>query len=590
MKKSSRLLILLFAVIAAGYFLKPSFVWYFIYTDADRQEAGLSGLNLKNEVTKRVDVSLINFNDNSEEERKIIVKELKKEVNNYNSVRRQKIKLDNNADISEIESILEKLRISNSEDFYKKALEDHFIEIIAKKRKVRQNIIKLGLDLQGGVYSVVSANFEHPSVSGKFNSQKDKEDALDNAVLMIENRINRFGVSETTIQKIKEQNKIVINLPGVKEATELRKIIETVGVLEFKLVSKEGSDALAGVKSRYDLEGKSIVNSKGEILPEILAILPPDTQILPVANKDRWGEDLDNTPYLVVFKESLLGDNPEVDSATVDQDNLGRYVINFSLKGEAIGKWAKATRENIGRQIAIILDDVILQSPVVNSEIPNGRSQISLGNLSFEELDDMAKILRSGSLNVPLEISEENTVGASLGRDTIRMGLTAIIIGFTLVMIFMMLYYSLGGIISNIALISNLFFLISGLAMFNGTLTLPGIAGIILTVGMAVDANVIIYERVKEELKAGKTFNTSMLLGYEKAFWTIFDANITTFAAAIGISLFGTGPIKGFAVTLCIGIVSTLFCALFITKLMWDLILAKKNFKTVKPLSLMGGK
>ena len=251
---------------------------------------------------------------------------------------------------------------------------------------------------------------------------------------------------------------------------------------------------------------------------------------------------------------------------------------------------AETTRDNIGRQIAIILDDFILQSPVVQSEIPNGRSQVTLGNLSYEELDDMAKILRSGSLNVPLEISEENTVGASLGRDTIQKGVSAIIIGLILVVSFMILYYSLGGIVADLALIFNFFFLLAGLAMFGGTLTLPGIAGIILTLGMAVDSNVIIYERIKEEFRAGKTFNTAMSLGYEKAFWTILDANITTFAAAIGISLFGTGPIKGFAVTLCIGIVSTLFTSLFITRLMWDTLVSVNSFKSLRSLSLVRGK
>ncbi len=589
MKKSSRFIILLLSVIAAAYFLKPSFVWYFVYTEADRNEAGLSGLLLKSEVNSRVEKSITNFSDNTEIEKSIIIKELKKEVDNYNRVKKNKLKIEKKSERKDIESVLATLKIT-PDDYYKKAFEDHFIALFESKRKLRQSIIKLGLDLQGGAYAVVSVNFDHPSVEGKFTTEKEKTDALDNAVLMIENRINKFGVSETTIQKIKDQNKIVINLPGVKEATELRKIIETVGVLEFKVVSKEGSELLSNLKRKYDLEGNAFINTKGQIVPEIIAQLPPDTEVLPVANKDKWGDDLDNTPYLVVQKESLLGDSPEVENATVDPDNLGRYVVNFTLKGDAVDKWARATRENIGRQIAIILDDVILQSPVVQSEIPNGRSQVSLGSLSFEELSDMAKILRSGSLNVPLEIAEENTVGASLGKDTIKMGLTAITIGFTLVVLFMMVYYSLGGFVADIALFLNFFFLVSGLAMFSGTLTLPGIAGIILTMGMAVDANVIIYERVKEEMRAGKTFNTAMILGYEKAFWTILDSNITTFAAAIGISLFGTGPIKGFAVTLCIGIVTTLFTALFITKLMWDSILSKSNFKTLRPLSLLRGK
>ena len=444
--------------------------------------------------------------------------------------------------------------------------------------------------MQGGAYAVVTLNFDHPSVEGKATTDADKAAALDNAVLMIENRINKFGVSEVSIQKIKEQHKIVINLPGVKETSDLRKIIETVGVLEFKVVSKEGSELLSELKRKYDSEGKMFVDNKGNINPEILSQLPPDTEALRVSNKDKYGEDYSQVPFIVVSKESLLGDNPKVKSATVDPDNLGRYVINFTLEGEAVDRWAKATRENIGRQIAIILDDVVLQSPVVQSEIPNGRSQVTLGNLSYEELDDMAKILRSGSLNIPLEIAEENTIGASLGKDSIRSGLFALLVGVIITVVFMIFVYSLGGIVADIALVFNLFFLLAGMGMFNGTLTLPGIAGIILTLGMAVDSNVLIYERVKEEFRSGKSFTTSITLGYEKAFWAIMDGNITTFIAAIGISLFGTGAIKGFAVTLCMGVVSTLFTSLFITRLIWDTINSGTNFKTLRAVSLFRGK
>lgn len=602
MKKSSRLLILLFFIAVGCYFLKPSIVWYFLYKDADRNEASLSGVRLKAEINSRIENSVkkIKEDDLNSAEFKIVRKEADRKVKEYNAAKSENIRLPRKVTFEEIEKTLFDIYGYNGktdeekelfmDKFTRKALENYYSDLFASKKKVKQDILKLGLDLQGGVYAVVNLNFKHPSVAGKFNSEKERVDALDNATLMIENRINKFGVSEVSIQKLKEQNKIVINLPGVKEASDLRKIIETVGVLEFKVVSKEGSEKLAELKREYDRDGKMFVDQDGNITTEILSQLPPDTEVLKVANKDKYGDDYAQTPFLVVSKESLLGDNPKIKTATVDPDNLGRYVINFTLEGEAVDKWAKATRENIGRQIAIILDDTILQSPVVQSEIPNGRSQVTLGNLAYEELNDMAKILRSGSLNVPLEITEENTIGASLGMDTIKSGLFAMAIGLVAVVVFMILYYGLGGIVADIALVFNFFFLISGLGMFNGTLTLPGIAGIILTLGMAVDANVIIYERVKEEFRSGKSFNTAMSLGYEKAFWTVMDSNITTFAAAIGISLFGTGPIKGFAVTLCMGIVSTLFTALFITRLMWDTLDSKITFRTLRAVSLFRGK
>ena len=602
MKKSSRLLILLICLAGGFYFLMPSITWYFVYKEKDRDEAGLSGVRLKSEINTRIENGLKAFNDANagDKELKVLKKEISRKLKEYNSVSAKKLKLASNASFNDMKNILFDMYSYNNkteeeknllvEKVAKKALENYYTAEFDAKRKVKNSAIKLGLDLQGGAYAVVTLNFDHPSVEGKATTDADKAAALDNAVLMIENRINKFGVSEVSIQKIKEQHKIVINLPGVKETSDLRKIIETVGVLEFKVVSKEGSELLSELKRKYDSEGKMFVDNKGNINPEILSQLPPDTEALRVSNKDKYGEDYSQVPFIVVSKESLLGDNPKVKSATVDPDNLGRYVINFTLEGEAVDRWAKATRENIGRQIAIILDDVVLQSPVVQSEIPNGRSQVTLGNLSYEELDEMAKILRSGSLNIPLEIAEENTIGASLGKDSIRSGLFALLVGVIITVVFMIFVYSLGGIVADIALVFNLFFLLAGMGMFNGTLTLPGIAGIILTLGMAVDSNVLIYERVKEEFRSGKSFTTSITLGYEKAFWAIMDGNITTFIAAIGISLFGTGAIKGFAVTLCMGVVSTLFTSLFITRLIWDTINSGTNFKTLRAVSLFRGK
>lgn len=602
MKKSSRLLILLICLAGGFYFLMPSITWYFVYKEKDRDEAGLSGVRLKSEINTRIENGLKAFNDANagDKELKVLKKEISRKLKEYNSVSAKKLKLASNASFNDMKNILFDMYSYNNkteeeknllvEKVAKKALENYYTAEFDAKRKVKNSAIKLGLDLQGGAYAVVTLNFDHPSVEGKATTDADKAAALDNAVLMIENRINKFGVSEVSIQKIKEQHKIVINLPGVKETSDLRKIIETVGVLEFKVVSKEGSELLSELKRKYDSEGKMFVDNKGNINLEILSQLPPDTEALRVSNKDKYGEDYSQVPFIVVSKESLLGDNPKVKSATVDPDNLGRYVINFTLEGEAVDRWAKATRENIGRQIAIILDDVVLQSPVVQSEIPNGRSQVTLGNLSYEELDDMAKILRSGSLNIPLEIAEENTIGASLGKDSIRSGLFALLVGVIITVVFMIFVYSLGGIVADIALVFNLFFLLAGMGMFNGTLTLPGIAGIILTLGMAVDSNVLIYERVKEEFRSGKSFTTSITLGYEKAFWAIMDGNITTFIAAIGISLFGTGAIKGFAVTLCMGVVSTLFTSLFITRLIWDTINSGTNFKTLRAVSLFRGK
>ncbi len=595
MKKSSRLILLILLICGSLFILYPTIKWYAIFDDKEKAEASISPERMKYEIGKKVSSSMIKLQDGEELKGEIsyIKKEYKKEMKRMRVSTSSKIE-----SFKDMETELKRLKKKDSlvEQFFKTTLENYYNEQYTKKKKVKDNAIKLGLDLQGGAYAVVTVNFDHPTVKERYPNgftQSEKDAAIDSAVQMIENRINKYGISETSIQKLKDQEKIVINLPGVKEATELRQIIETAGVLEFKLVSKAGSDELAKVYGEYAKAGKPITNSKDEILPEVIARLPADTQVLPLSKKDKWGVESSDKEFVVVDSESLLGQNMKITNATAEQaqdiGRQGQYVVNFELSSQDAKKWEKVTGDNIGKQIAIILDGVVLFSPVVNEKISGGRSQISLGNSPYEEVSNLALILKTGSLSVPLEISEENSVGASLGLDTIRKGLFACIMGGIFVVSFMILWYSLGGLFADVSVILNIFFLVTGLALLKGTLTLPGLAGIVLTVGMAVDANIIIYERIKEEFRTGKTFKTSVILGFDRAFWTIFDSNLTTFAAAFGLSLFGTGPIKGFAVTLCLGILSTMFTALFVTRLQFDaLVSGKKDISSLRVLNWRG--
>jgi preprotein translocase subunit SecD len=597
MKKRSRFLIFLLCLFFGLFFLFPTYQWYYIFNDHDRLEASYTGDKLKNVVDDIVNDSLSKMKEGKSmpAEEKAILNAYKEEIkinNKYNP--ENKIVFDSKMKYSDLEKELLKIeKQKNVDRVSRNALEDFYTKKFNEKKKVKDSRIKLGLDLQGGAYAVVTINFNHPSILKKYPNgipKKEKDAMIDSAVIKIENRINKFGIAETSIQKLKDQDKIIINLPGVKEASELRQIIETVGVLEFKIVSRDGNTALAKIKSDYASQGKSIVNDKGEVLPEVLAQLPPDTEPLYKSNKDKWGNELKDREMYVVEKESLLGENVKITSAAVQQGQLGQNVINFVLEGDDAKKWAKVTGDNIGKEIAIILDNVILEKPVVQDKITGGHSQITLGNSPVEELQTLATILKSGSMNVPLEISEENTVGASLGQDTINKGLFAFMMGTIFVFLFMFLWYNVGGIIADVAVVLNILLLISGLALLKGTLTLPGLAGIVLTIGMAVDANVIIYERIKEEFRTGKTFKTSVHLGFDRAFWTILDSNLTTFLAGVGLAIFGTGPIKGFATTLCLGIITTLFTALFVSRLLFDTMVTYIDFKSIRVLNLWRGK
>ena len=609
MKKRTRFVIFLLVIAFIAYFLYPTIKWYFMYNEDDRKEASYQGDALKaaigDKVTKTYN-ELKSFDKDASypAEMKVLTAKYKKEVKNINKANPvHKVTVSKNVTFKEM---YDTLLASNANDkaadkrrkekfadsFFRSALQKMYTKSYDAKKQVKRSIIKLGLDLQGGAYAVVEVNFDDPSVKEKYPkgiSAEEKTAMIDNAAMKINNRINKFGLSETSIQKIKDQGKIIINLPGVKDTSELREIIETVGVLEFKVVSKEGSDMLAKLQREAAAEGKVVVDKNGSLLKEYADQLPADTQALYKSNKDEYGVESENRQMLVVEKESLLGENVKISSAAVQQGNLGQNVIGFTLEGKDADRWAEVTGANVGRQIAIILDNVILETPTVQEKITGGRSQITLGNAPVEHLQNIALILKTGSLNVPLTIAEENTVGASLGADTINKGLWACLWGIIAVLCFMFIYYSVAGLIADCALILNLILLMGGLALFNGTLTLPGIAGIVLTIGMAVDANVIIFERIKEEYRSGKTFKTSVNLGFQRAFWAIFDSNLTTFFAGIGLSIFGTGALKGFAVTLCLGIVSSMYTALFVSRLIFDAMLSgEKEIKTLRLLTFRG--
>ena len=285
--------------------------------------------------------------------------------------------------------------------------------------------------------------------------------------------------------------------------------------------------------------------------------------------------------FLVLKKAELDGTSIVEANATVasGSSSMGGWEVPFELDKPGGRKFADVTGNNVGRRLAIILDGKLYMAPNINSRIPNGRGVITLGGSSATEARDMAIVLKAGALEAPLEIMEKRIIGPSLGTDSIKSGVTASIIGVLLVIVFMVIWYKLSGIFAAIALVLNLIFTIATLSYFRATLTLPGIAGMILTIGMSVDANVLIFERIKEELKEKRTVLSAVNAGYEQAFKVIFDANITTFIAGITLYQFGTGPIKGFALTLMIGIMWSMFTAVVLTRLLTDLYINKNSTK-----------
>jgi preprotein translocase subunit SecD len=384
-----------------------------------------------------------------------------------------------------------------------------------------------------------------------------RESAVDQSLETIRNRVDQFGVTEPTIQR-QGDNDILVQLPGVQDPARAKELIGKTALLEFKLVHEPAG---AGEYVRGDKP------------------LPAGTQILYEWKKDQFGNRQRGEALLIDSRTLMTGD--VLTDARVQAGNMpGQWVVAFTLDSRGGRTFEDVTSESVGRRLAIILDGKIDSAPVIKSRIPGGRGIIE-GNFSIEEAKDLAIVLRSGALPAPVNIAEERTVGPSLGRDSIRQGMISFIVGASLVVIFMIVYYKGAGLLADMALIFNVLYLLAALAGFEATLTLPGIAGIVLTIGMAVDANVLINERIREELRLGKTVRAAVEAGYERALPAILDSNITTFLSGVILFQFGSGPVKGFAVTLCIGLVSSVFTAVVGTRIVYDYRMSRQTLKTL---------
>lgn len=453
----------------------------------------------------------------------------------------------------------------------------HWVEkaFLAKK-------INLGLDLQGGMYLVLQANFEGIQAKlGRALTEKDKNEITQQALELIRNRIDKFGVSEPSIRP-RGNDAIEIQLPGVKDPSGVKKAIGTTGSLEYRLVD----DKFTAVASSYfakNYKGKPLPDSFDELRVITAEIskginLPDTLEILFHYNRDKETGVVKPEYPIVLQKEiSLMG--TDINEATVDRDDYGQVVVLFKTTSEGAAKFAKATSEpNHGKKLAIVLDNKVRNAPNIKETIASGSGSIS-GGFSYEEAMTLARIIKEGALPVDLRIIEERTVGPSLGQDSIEAGVKAFIVGIIGIMVFAIGYYKMGGVFANVGLILNMVFTLAILSLLGFTLTVPGIAGFLLSVAMAVDANVIIYERIKEELKKGKSIRTAIENGFDRAFWTIFDSNLTTILAAFILFQYGTGPIKGFAVTLFVGIIVSMFVALYLTRFIYELLSLNKKMK-----------
>ncbi|MCR4714335.1 MAG: protein translocase subunit SecD [Treponemataceae bacterium] len=560
MSKRSRFVLILAVLVVCFLFLWPSISWYAL-TPKEDQALALSSLEKIKDYSNQMAAenvaalkSAMKANPSAEidAEYSYLVKEAKK---NYKALGK---------DVPSPMTVRDVLVSFSTEADLVATIESHYRDDILNAKDKYTNSVKLGLDLSGGMSVIVKADLD-AVVAAQGDAVEDelalRETAMAQAIETLTSRIDKFGLSEPVIRQ-QGDDRIYIELPGAADSSRINSIIMGKGILNIRLVD---SDATNAFQDYYSANPGKTFASNGELLnPDVI---PADTEVLGYYTKDDYGLD-EFVRYMVVKKDVVL-DGKYIKSATVASDNItGKPEVHLTLDSEGAEIFGDFTTSHVGESLAIVSDDKIKSYASIREPIPGGN--VSISGFDLEEAQNLQKVLQTAWLSVPLTVESQQVVGASLGEKAINEGVKALLIGLLAVMVFMLLYYKGAGFNAIVAQVLNLYIMFSILSAFNLTITLPSIAGMILTIGMAVDANVIIFERIKEELRSGKSRAAAITAGFGHAFWAIMDSNITTFIAAIFLSQLGTGSIQGFAVSLAIGVVSSVFTALVVSRLMFD--------------------
>ena len=571
MSKLRRLMIVIAVLAVAFMFLFPSIQWYFL-TPKEDQAIAVGSREQIREYSRRMTY--------------LIISDLKEraaagDTTDLSNQKNYKVAIDS---AKKAYSLAKKpapktwdavaiLSAFSSERSMFDAIESRYRERVLKLKNVHSNAVQLGLDLAGGMSAVVQADLKGLSEKlGHELSQAEKEDAMKRAVEILNSRIDKFGLTEPVIRR-QGEDQIYIEIPGTPDPERINSIIMGKGNLAFYIADLEASAAVNSYLSTnpVGIDEETMTLDKPGLVPE-------GKIVRKVYKKDSYGLDEFTGEYLVLEGKPGL-DGSHIVSATVSSDPItGQPETNFVLDKEGGDIFYELTSANVGKTMAVVLDDRVKSYARIQEPI---RESVRITGFSAEEAEALALLLRTAALPISLSVVSQQSVGASLGEDAISQGQTAIIVGILSIFVFMFLYYKWAGINATIAQILNLYLMLSVLTAFKLTLTLPSIAGFVLTTGMAVDANVIIFERIKEELRAGKSRAAAIHAGFDKAFWAVMDSNITTIIAALFLAQLGTGPIQGFAVSLAIGNITSLFTSLFVSRLIFDFETDVLKLKTV---------
>jgi preprotein translocase subunit SecD len=439
------------------------------------------------------------------------------------------------------------------------------------------------MERQGSQGNVVTYGFRSDVV------KRLKDDAVDQSIKAIRNRVDKFGVSEPVINRRGESH-VLVQLPGFKDPEQAKTFVGKTAQLEFRIVDESDQTQAVpaaslppGIKATQGHYSSSDQQLLTKFVNEQLKDKAPQGLAYFIGASEDRRRPNDYDTYLLNEKANMTGEHLTDAHAAMSSEGISQEpIVSFSFDRTGADQFGKLTSANVMKRMAILLDGVVMSAPQIKTAITEGHGQITLGGMrgnaqkALEEAQNLALVLKAGALPAPVTIAEQRTVGATLGPELINSGAKAVVVGLLLVVIFMLVYYSLSGLIADVALLLNGLLILAALSLFGASLTLPGIAGIVLTLGVAVDANVIINERIREELRAGKSPRTAVQLGYDRAFAAIFDSNLTTIISGVALLQYGTGPIRGFAIALIVGVIASMFTAIVVTRWMMDYVVAKR--------------
>jgi len=590
MTKRTRLIIILLALAACFWFLWPSISWY-TRTPKDQQSLALGSLEkikdyttlkAKSEVEKLISIAREKPEEVLDSSYDYLVKAAKKSHKENAKLYKQLGQdLPELPAVMTVSDVLRAFVGYDSRAQIESVIEGKYRDEILNAKNRYNKSVKLGLDLSGGMNIIVRADLATALETQKktltdsdafFDETQFKKEAMAQAIETLTSRIDKFGLTSPVIRQ-QGEDRIYIEIPGAADSESVNSIIMGKGILNFRLVDEQETGKF---KAYYAQNGANTFTADGKLKDS--SIIADDCEVFGLYVKDSYGLD-ERVDYIVVKKQIAL-DGKHVTKARVTADQTtNQPEVSFILDSEGSDIFADFTGAHVGERLAIVSDDKIKSAATIRQAITGGQVQLS-GGFSTDEATNIQKVLQTAWLEVPLEVESQQVIGASLGDQAIHQGMMALLVGLALVLGFMFIFYLGAGVNAVVAQILNMYIMFSVLSAFNLTLTLSSIAGMILTVGMSVDANVIIFERIKEELRAGKSRASAIASGFDNAFWAIMDSNITTFIAAAFLSQLGTGSIQGFAVSLAIGVCSSVFTALVVSRLMFDFntdVMKKKN-------------